>query len=416
MLTGPGPGAGTGNFDGDSLTDLQEYNLRGLYPDLDPTKADTDGDGLEDGAELNPVAPRVATNPTLADTDGDGLNDFVESNTGTFAGAGNTGSSPTSFDTDGDQYPDFYEVQWGGNPTLATSFPTALPPGIELGIVTDEASTGISSSETYTHKISGGGAANVNGVELDVLNATSTPANFAWDGKAGGKSVVAPINNGTWNPAAGNVTGAGNLALFGGFTYSGNGAAAGNSQTFTLSGLETGKSYEMRVYIRKWDNGTVRPAALKFTNGAQATDFFILEDRPGTVLGNANDDSAYYISYTYVAAGTNLVMEATVPKVSSANGSFHMFGLTNREASPPLPLDFTGIEHAADGSKVTLTFNSRPGKSYVIEFSTGLTAAGQTGGWTELSDSVPSQGNQTVYIDTVASNLPRAFYRVREAN
>ena len=213
LKTGPGPGADTGNFDADSLTDAQEYALGQVsFPALNPKVADTDGDGLEDGAEINPTAPRVATNPTLADTDGDGLSDTAESNTGIFVNAGNTGSSPTSLDTDNDQFPDAYEVARGSNPSDPASLPPA-PAGLALGIVTDEASTGISPSETFTHKISGGGAATVNGVDLDVLTDGETPVNFEWDPGAGGKNVIAPINNNNWDPAGGDVTGDGNLAL-----------------------------------------------------------------------------------------------------------------------------------------------------------------------------------------------------------
>jgi hypothetical protein len=410
LLTGPGPGAGTGDFDNDGLIDAQEYVLRLTYPTVDPLDADSDNDGLTDGAEVFPTAPRAASNPTLADTDGDGLSDLVEDNSGTYGGLASPGTSAASADSDGDQYPDGYEIAQSGHPLNATVIATVLPAGITLGVVTDEASTGISTEETFTHKISGGSAATVNGVALDVLDTAATPPNFAWDGRAGGKNIIGPgINNGTWNPDAGNVANVTGLRqMLGTFTYSGLGAAPGNSQQFTLSALEPGLTYELRLFIRKWDNGTVRPASLKFTNGAQVTSFYILEDRPGTVLGNGNDDSAYYISYTYVAQSATLSIETTVPAVSTGNGSFHMYGLTNREASEPKPLDFTSIVREPDGSSIELTWNSRPGRLYKVEFATDL----QT--WIELTDAHPSGGTSTTYEDSVASNLPRAQYRVTE--
>jgi len=410
LLTGPGPGAGTGDFDNDGLIDAQEYVLRLTYPALDPLDPDTDNDGLTDGAEIFPTAPRAASNPTLADTDGDGLSDLVEDNSGTFGGPGSPGTSAASPDSDGDQYPDGYEISLGGNPTLNTSLPNMLPAGIMLGIVTDEASTGISTAETFTHKISGGSAATVNGVALDVLDVATTPPNFEWNGNAGGKNIIGPaINNGTWNPDLGNVANVPGLRqMFGTFTYSGAGAGPGNKQHFTLSALEPGLTYELRLFIRKWDNGTVRPADLKFTNGAQVTNFYILEDRPGTVLGNGNDESAYYISFTYVAQAATMTLETTVPGVSTGNGSFHLYGLTNREASEPPPLDFTSIARAANGSSTTLTWASRPGRSYRVEFSTNLVD------WIELTDAHESGGTSTTYVDSVASNLPRAQYRVTE--
>ncbi len=53
---------------------------------------------------------------------------------------------------------------------------------------TDDASTGISSTNTYTHAISGGSAQTVNGVDFELLNPTTIPANFNWD--AGGLQRV----------------------------------------------------------------------------------------------------------------------------------------------------------------------------------------------------------------------------------
>jgi len=64
---------------------------------------------------------------------------------------------------------------------------------------------------------------------------------------------------------------------------------------------------------------------------------------------------------------------------------------------------------------VSLTFNSRPGRQYAIDFSTNLNAEGQPGGWTEVQDGVISEGSVTTFVDTVvAGNTPTLFYRVRE--
>ncbi len=408
LSNGPGPGPGSGNFDADSLSDAQEYALAiSRFPNLNPKAADSDGDGLEDGSEITPTAPRPETNPTLADSDGDGLNDKDESNTGTFVSASDTGSNPIRYDSDGDQYPDGFETRNGGNPLNASILPTTLPPGFALGIVTDDASTGISPDFTYTHKISGGSAANINGVDLDVLDTVSTPPNFSWDGFTGGKNIVGPaINNGEWIAS---VTEPGAQQLFGAFTFSGLGSTPGNRQRFTLSGLEPGLTYEFRLYVRKWANSTVRPAALTFINGSESRDFFLLEDRPNIVLNDATKgEAAYFLSCTYTAQATDFIMDVLVPPVSSANGSFHMYGLTNRAAGPPPDLEIASISRATDGSKVTLSIKSRPSRIYAVDFSTNLAS------WIELSDAVPSAGNLTIYEDSVASNRTNAFYRVRD--
>ena len=64
---------------------------------------------------------------------------------------------------------------------------------------------------------------------------------------------------------------------------------------------------------------------------------------------------------------------------------------------------------------VTLTFNSRPGRNYKIEFSTSLKETETPGGWIELDDAFTSQGETTTYIDTLAAGTgTRIFYRVSE--
>ena len=109
------------NADGDSLTDLAEYNLRDQFPGLDPTSADSDGDTLDDGEEIAGAGLRPATDPTNPDSDGDTLSDGVETNTGIFVGPTDTGSDPTLLDTDGDTFNDDLEVAKGSDPNDSDS-------------------------------------------------------------------------------------------------------------------------------------------------------------------------------------------------------------------------------------------------------------------------------------------------------
>lgn len=155
-------GLGGANDDGDGLTDLEEFNLRVQFPNLDPTEADTDGDNLNDDVEIAglglrpPTDPTLAdtdgdtlsdavetntgvflsaadtgTNPTLADTDGDTLNDSVETGTGVFVGPTDTGSDPNLADTDGDDFNDNVEVIGGSDPSDANSVPPTPPVGLD---------------------------------------------------------------------------------------------------------------------------------------------------------------------------------------------------------------------------------------------------------------------------------------------
>ena len=119
-------GLGGANADGDSLTDLEEFNLRVQFPNLDPNLADTDSDTLEDGAEILGAGTRPPTDPTNSDTDGDTLTDGVESNTGLFVSASDTGSDPTDTDSDDDGARDEREVEVGTDPNDAGSIPAGL--------------------------------------------------------------------------------------------------------------------------------------------------------------------------------------------------------------------------------------------------------------------------------------------------
>ena len=412
LAAGPGPGAGTGDFDNDGLTDLQEFNLSlGAFPTISPVLADTDGDTLNDNVEQNPVAPRPVTNPLVADTDKDGLNDGVESNSGTFVGPLDSGSSAIDPDTDDDGVRDGFEVAKGSNPVDFASRPP-LPPAFGIVPVTDDASTGISASTTYTHKISGGGPATINGVLLDELNPISFPTNFTWAIASGGFGEINPINNGAWVPLNGGVTGAGVLDMFGGFVFNTDGNPQG-FQTYTLSGLEIGKAYKLKMFVRPWDNvsASFRPIDLRFTNGATVDEPFgaLPTDRPGIVLNNANNDSAYYLSYNYVAEATSLVIRARVHESAlPASGSFHLYGLTN-EVLPPV---VTGVTRDGSGN-IIIDFTGAPNTTYDVTKSPDLTTPfGPL--TTPLTATTNAGGIGQATVPAAEASEAREFYRIED--
>ena len=300
-----------GDPDTDGLKNGDEY-LAGT----NPKDADTDKDGLKDGAEK-----AVGGNPTKPDTDKDGLNDGDEVARGT---------KVNQEDSDNDSFLDGFEVAKGSNPLDAASVP---PPSGKFKLskaLTDNASSGISPTKTYTHAISGGTAATVNGVTFAALTATNTLPNFAWV-SAGGKNTV-NNNNSAWDPAAGGVTSPDLISLLQSFTYAGSGAGPGAFQTFTLSGLTVGTAYDARLYIRVWDKGgSGRLINYSMSHGSEIDNFLDRqEDRPGTVLGSDNQDEAYFLNYRFIAKGTSLEIKASVPATAPAgSGSFHMYGLSN---------------------------------------------------------------------------------------
>ncbi|MDP6858669.1 MAG: hypothetical protein QF426_02505, partial [Verrucomicrobiales bacterium] len=159
---GPGPGADTGDFDGDGLTDLDEYE----ETRTNPIKSDTDGDELSDGVETNTgtyvSATNTGTDPNNADTDKDGLIDGVETNTGEFVDEENTGTDPNESDTDGDDYGDGAEIAGGTDP-LDPNSKGALPaPFIYLDFEDDAADL---SGNGYSGEVDGAVSFDVEGAE-----------------------------------------------------------------------------------------------------------------------------------------------------------------------------------------------------------------------------------------------------------
>ncbi|MCA9186539.1 MAG: hypothetical protein KDA99_13005, partial [Planctomycetales bacterium] len=225
---------------------------------------------------------------------------------------------------------------WMATALIVVAGSTACSAG-EFGLsapFTDDASSGISSSNTYTHAISGGTAVSVNGVSFEALTDAVTPANFDWNTNTFSKNLVTN-NFGDW-AGGGTVTGPETIALLKDFTYSGNGANQPASQTFTLTGLTPGQQYDFRFYIRPWDDaGSGRPIDFTFTNGSEVDTVAGPEDRPGTVLGTGDEMSAFYLSYKYTAQLDNLVIDAAVGSAENNSGSFHMYGLSNQVVPEP---------------------------------------------------------------------------------
>jgi hypothetical protein len=96
------------DFDGDGLTNLEEY-----YLGTKANNVDSDSDGMNDNCEdengLNPLV-----NDAWDDPDNDSLNNFLEYI---------YGCDPFNNDTDGDSHQDGWEILHGTNQNDATDFP-----------------------------------------------------------------------------------------------------------------------------------------------------------------------------------------------------------------------------------------------------------------------------------------------------
>ncbi|MDI6774916.1 MAG: hypothetical protein QME60_05920 [Verrucomicrobiota bacterium] len=102
-----------GDFDGDGLSNLQEYQAG-----TDPTHADSDGDGARDGDDPNPTS--------AADSDADGLSDDWE--VCRFGNLAQTGAG----DFDGDGLTNAEERNLGTDPTKGNAADTTGATGLEV--------------------------------------------------------------------------------------------------------------------------------------------------------------------------------------------------------------------------------------------------------------------------------------------
>jgi hypothetical protein len=93
------------DWDGDGLTNLQEYQWHNGQWSSNPKKPDTDDDVATDWQEWE-----AGSNPNVADTDGDGLSDGDEINS--------YHTSPILTDTDGDGMNDNQEIFWQFDPLV----------------------------------------------------------------------------------------------------------------------------------------------------------------------------------------------------------------------------------------------------------------------------------------------------------
>lgn len=404
LEAGPGPGPGTGDYDGDGIPDLFEYEIWVTDPGLSPITLDSDGDGINDEDEENPsIEGHVVTNPRLADSDRDGISDSAEYTAGT---------NPVEADSDGDGSRDGFELERGSDPLVYNSRP-ALLAGFALVPVTDDASSGISTGKTYTHKISGGAATTINDVVFDVLTPTSAPANFAWTVN-GGKLAATTPNLGNWVAANGGVTGAGLQGLYNTFTYGA--PSSGAVHTYELSGLTPGQSYVVKLYLRKFANNTLRPIDLTFTNGSDVKTPFgaLLYDRPEVVFDNGNPDTAYYVSYSYVAQGTTLLITAANhPAVLPDSGGPHLYGLTNEVSVPAgSALKILSVSRDPSGS-VTIHFSGAASTAYRVTKSSNLSTS-FVPLTTPLSITTNASGTGQAVIPASEASEAKEFYRIED--
>lgn len=390
-----------GDPDGDSVTNINE-----LANGTNPRDDDTDDDGLKDGAEL-----ALGTDPKNPDTDHDGLNDKAE---------GVAGTDPLLPDTDGDGFLDSLEAAKGSNPKDFFSTPAPASTLVVHFNFNDSVSdqSGFGNNGTLLNEpvygsdvppgLSGGHSlafANGGGIESQGVNIPAHPLLNSrlftlayWIKPTTPQTSTAGLERLTSRTGYGFETAIGNASAVGGTTAPSGITLSYYDGTWHVTNVEllqdewvhvawVSSDEGMSLYVDgvlAYSGSAVSPATPGEGLMTIGTSFQSIEGFEGNM-----DDFRLYAA------------PLSPEDVASISGSTVIPGST---------LAFTGFARAGDGSSVSLAWNSKPDRSYSLDYSTDLVA------WKLISGNIASGGDTTVFSDTVFAPLNRArlFYRVRQ--
>ena len=179
--------------------------------------------------------------------------------------------------------------------------------GWSYGSWSDDASSGVDSSKTYTHAYSFGSSTptTINGINFTGVTGVN-PA-------VAGSFSTAGLPN-VFNTDANNVTG-GSQLLANDFLYSN----AGLVESVTLNGLIPGGEYVVTLFSVGWEDGT------------RAATFSVGNDRLTVNQDQFGDNNGLIVSYHYVATGNSI----TLSYVPLQGNTFHTYGFANYVLSTP---------------------------------------------------------------------------------
>lgn len=420
LKNGPGPGEGTGDLDGDGLTDKQEFDLsQATYPDLAPNDPDSDDDTLGDGAEIAGAGSRPPTNPTNADTDNDGLGDLAETNDQSFDGPEDTGTDPTKRDTDGDRYADGLEVAEGTNPLDPNDFPVPALVGLwqfeEPGDVQPDLSgqgndATVQPGATWMADGDRGGVMDFDGndaflevADSESLSITGDITIAAWvnstdySTSTGFRSIVGKTQVNQPAPYDLYLVSGSGLPRF----YLGNGAGVNGQGTGTAAPIE-GEWHHIAVTrigdtITHYLDGEFNGEGVVVTTVADV-------DGPLYIGNRADLFTDMFGQLDDVAIFNGGLSGPVIQEIM--NGDFTRFGV----APGGSLFQIVSITRDEANGNVTIEWTSRPGASYAVDVSLDLK------NWSELSDNVESEGETTSFTDTLFAPQAQGslFYQVRK--
>jgi len=199
----------------------------------------------------------------------------------------------------------------------------AITNGPHFVKITGDADSGISRDKRYTHLLDFGSStalATVNGVTFNKerpangplcgYSWTNAPATSSYSGNAG--NIGIPSSEDIYN-------------LLYDFCYGGPYAPS----VFALTGLTTGKWYEVRFYHRKWEANQTRNTTFTFDPDGAGPISDAISFNPDSPAGAFNDN---YLAYRYFALTDRLEITITCPTTHK----YHLYGLSNEEVPDAL--------------------------------------------------------------------------------
>ncbi len=351
--------------DEDDLTNLQEYNAG-----TDPNDPDTDGDTLRDGVEtatgtyLSPAD--TGTSPIDPDSDDDGLADNVETTGGSFVSAADTGTDPNNPDSDGDGFEDGAEVAAGTDPNDRNDFPSEPiflglgTPALLGGDLTDPENDGDPQADINYNATFAASEEAAFGAGEAAFNVFDNLVGGGDDKWCCGDGATAFPTNPLWVSATFDEP----VQLTHFTISSANDTPTRDPRVWEIQGSEDGVNFE--TIFRQDDPATPvwtqRLEVLRFNAGVH------FQAPPA------------YTTLRFICFATGAASGARYQL-----GELEFFGVPGNIA----PLQISEVE--LGGGVLEISWNSKPGKTYILEWSTD----GET--WNEIDDSYASAGDITSY-------------------